>query len=85
MAIIFTLVETAKANKAHPYYYLMYLLEKMPTHMDNTSFDFLDEMMPWSEAYQTYEKTSKEETFRYCSDQEPAVFPKTPRKKNQAS
>jgi len=85
MAIIFTLVETAKANKAHPYYYLMYLLEKMPNHMDHTCFDFLDEMMPWSEAYQTYEKTSKEETFRYCSDQEPAVFPKTPRKKNQAS
>lgn len=85
MAIIFTLVETAKANQAHPYYYLMYLLQKMPGHMEDTCFDFLDDMMPWSETYRTYEKTSKEETFRYCSDQEPVILPKTPRKKERAS
>jgi len=85
MAIIFTLVETAKANQVHPYYYLMYLLKKMPGHMEDTCFDFLDDMMPWSEAYRAYEKISKEETFRNCSDQEPVIFPKTPRKKNQAS
>ena len=85
MAIIFTLVETAKANQVHPYYYLMYLLKKMPGHMEDTCFDFLGDMMPWSEAYRAYEKISKEETFRNCSDQEPVIFPKTPRKKNQAS
>jgi len=85
MAIIFTLVETAKANQAHPYYYLMYLLLNMPCHMEGTSRDFLDDMMPWSEAYRIYEKTSKEETLRYCSDQNPIVFPKTPNKKDRAS
>jgi len=85
MAIIFTLVETAKANQVHPYYYLMYLLQKMPNHMEGTSLDFLDDMMPWSETYRTYEKTSKEETFRYCSDHESVVLPKTPRKKDRAS
>jgi transposase len=85
MAIIFTLVETAKANQAHPYYYLMYLLQKMPSHMEETCLDFLDDMMPWSETYRTYEKNSKEETFRYCSDQEPVILPKTPRKKDRAS
>ena len=85
MAIIFTLVETAKANQVHPYYYLMYLLQKMPSHMEETCLDFLDDMMPWSETYRTYEKTSREEAFRYCSDQEPIVLPKTPRKKDRAS
>lgn len=85
MAIIFTLVETAKANQVHPYYYLMYLLQKMPNHMEENCLDFLDDMMPWSETYRTYEKTSKEETFRYCSDHEPVVLPKTPRKKDRAS
>ena len=39
MAIIFSLVETAIANKAHLYYYLMYLLEKMPAHMDDTDHE----------------------------------------------
>ena len=85
MAIIFTLVETAKANKVHPYYYLMYLLQNMPKHMEKTSLDFLDDMMPWSETYRDYEKHAKEETFRYCSDQNPVVFPKTPRKKDRVS
>ncbi|MCI6731892.1 MAG: transposase domain-containing protein [Lachnospiraceae bacterium] len=32
-------METARANKAHPYYYLMYLLEKMPAHIDDTDHD----------------------------------------------
>ena len=30
MVVIFTLIETAKANQADPYYYLKYLLEQMP-------------------------------------------------------
>ena len=52
---IYSLVETAKANKANPYQYLKYLLEKMPAHMDDKDTGFLEDMMPWSEAYKAYE------------------------------
>lgn len=83
MAIIFSLVETARANKAHPYYYLMYLLEKMPAHMDDTDHDFLPSMMPWSEEYKKYEFMKKQEFIRGSSEQEPVQAPKTPRKKDR--
>lgn len=84
MAIIYSLTETAKANDAHPYYYLKYLLEQMPKHMDETDRSFLDEMMPWSEKYRQYEKLQKDQDVRYFSDQEPPVAPKTPRKRKTA-
>ena len=32
--IVYSLIETAKANGANPYYYLKYLLEEMPKHME---------------------------------------------------
>lgn len=55
-AILFSLVATAKANQADVYTYLKYLLERMPGHMDDTDRAFLDDMMPWSDAYRIYEK-----------------------------
>lgn len=82
MAIILSLVETAKSNKAHPYYYLMYLLEKMPAHMDDTDHDFLPSMMPWSEEYKKYEFMKKQEYIRGSAEQESVQKPKTPRKKD---
>ena len=58
-AILYTLVETAKASHADVYYYLKYLLDSMPAHMEDHDFCFLDDMMPWSEAYKVYEKEEK--------------------------
>ena len=56
-AIMYTIVETAKANKVNVYYYLRYLLEQVPKHLDGKSLDFLDDMLPWSDKYLIYEKS----------------------------
>ena len=48
-AIIYSLVETAKANKLKIYEYLKHLLTEIPKHMNDTSMDFLEDMLPWSE------------------------------------
>ena len=48
-AIVYSIVETAKANDLKPYEYMKYLLEEIPKHMDDTSLEFLDELLPWSE------------------------------------
>lgn len=45
-AIMYSIIETAKANA---YYYLLYLLEEVPKHLSGTDRGFLDGMMPWSE------------------------------------
>ena len=33
MVTIVSLIETARANNADPYYYLKYLMDKMPKHL----------------------------------------------------
>jgi len=43
-SIIYSIVETAKANGLHPYNYIKYLLETLP----NTTTDNLDALLPWS-------------------------------------
>ena len=48
-AMIYSLVETAKANKLKIYEYLKHLLAEIPKHMDDTSLDFLEDLLPWSE------------------------------------
>ena len=54
-AVIYSLIETARACGANAKYYLQYVLEKMPGHMDDTDRSFLDDIMPWSETYRAYE------------------------------
>lgn len=49
-AVIYSLVETAKANNLKIYEYLRHLLTEIPKHMDETSDDFLDDLLPWAEA-----------------------------------
>lgn len=49
-AAVYSIVETAKANRLKPYEYLRHLLNEMPKHMDDTDFSFLDELLPWSKA-----------------------------------
>lgn len=48
-AVIYSLVETAKANKLKIYEYLKHLLTEIPKHMDSISLDFLEDLLPWSE------------------------------------
>jgi transposase len=78
---MYTLVETAKANNANVYLYLRYLLEHVPKHLDGKTFDFLDDMLPWSEKYLLYEKTQAMSIPRLVlKDNEYDTKPKTPRK-----
>ena len=85
LAILYTMTETAKANGVHPYYYLKYLLEQMPKHMEDTDRSFLDDMMPWSEKYLQYELQQKAQDIRFYTDQEPPEAPRTPRKRKTDS
>lgn len=83
--ILFTLVETAKANQAHPYYYLKYLLETLPGQKITKDNPFLDDCMPWSEKYRAYEAREKKAELWFLADQAPPERPKTPRKKDQCA
>ena len=47
-AMIYSIVETAKANNLKCYEYFKYLLTEIPKHMDDTNLKFLDNLMPWS-------------------------------------
>lgn len=47
-ATIYSLVETAKENRLHPFYYLTYLLEKLPQLSDPRDPEALDALLPWS-------------------------------------
>lgn len=48
-AMIYSVVETAKANGLSPYHYLMYLFEKLP-NIDIDNLELVDGLLPWSES-----------------------------------
>ena len=48
-AIIYSIVETAKANNLKPFDYVQHLLEEMPKHMNDRDCSFLENLLPWSE------------------------------------
>lgn len=84
MAVIFTLIETAKANQADPYYYLKYLLEQMPQHLYDEGVEYMPDLMPWSHRYRCYEAEEKE---KLVKAQAPPgnKKPRTPRKRDKAA
>lgn len=47
-AILYSIVETAKANELNIYQYFKHLLTEIPRHMDDTGLNFLDSLLPWS-------------------------------------
>ena len=51
-AMIYSLVETAKANYLNVYQYLELLLIEIPKHMNDTNLSFLDELLPWAPGIQ---------------------------------
>ena len=50
-AVIYSLVETAKANNLRVYNYLELLLEEIPKHSEEET-DYLQDLMPWSDYVQ---------------------------------
>ena len=47
-AVIYSIAETAKANKLKPYNYFEHLLTEIPKHLDDTDRTFLEDLLPWS-------------------------------------
>lgn len=47
-AILYSIAETAKANNLKPYNYFEHLLTEIPKHMEETSLEFLEDLLPWS-------------------------------------
>lgn len=47
-AILYSLVETAKANGLNTFEYFNLLLTEIPQHMDESNLSFLDDLLPWS-------------------------------------
>ena len=48
-SVIYSIVETAKANNLKPFDYVQYLLEEISQHMDDTDCSFMEALLPWSE------------------------------------
>ena len=51
-AIIYSITETARANKLNVYYYIRYLLTELPKLLDengNIEQSQLEPLMPWSQ------------------------------------
>lgn len=57
----------------------------MPKQKVTRDKSFLDDCMPWSEAYKTYEESEKEKAMHFFADQAVPERPKTPRKKNKCA
>jgi transposase len=47
-AMIYSIVETAKANHLNVYQYFELLLTEIPKHMNDTDLKFIDELLPWT-------------------------------------
>ena len=47
-AMIYSIVETAKANYLNIYQYFESLLTEIPKHMNGTDLKFIDELLPWA-------------------------------------
>lgn len=47
-AILYSLVETAKANTINTFEYFNLLLTEIPRHMDDKDLRFIDDLLPWS-------------------------------------
>ena len=84
MVTIFTLIETARANGADPYFYLKYLMEQMPKHLYEKGREYMPDLMPWSDKYRLYEIN---ERLNQVRAQAPPgnERPRTPKKRKKIS
>ncbi|MCD8300670.1 MAG: IS66 family transposase [Clostridiales bacterium] len=84
-AVMYSMVETARANGANAYWYLRYVLETMPRDAGYLDNSFLETMMPWSENYREYEKQRTSKGPPELGLNEYPERPKTPRKTKSLS
>ena len=47
-AMLYSIVETAKANNLNTYKYFELLLTEIPQHMDDNNLKFIDNLLPWA-------------------------------------
>lgn len=47
-AMLYSIVETARANNLNPYKYFELLLTEIPEHMEDKNQKFIDELLPWT-------------------------------------
>lgn len=60
-ALMYSIVETAKANQVNVRIYLQYLLEKVLPLLPEIKDVDLEELMPWSQSYKSYEEKKQAE------------------------
>lgn len=85
-AIMYSMIETAKANQANIPIYLQYLFEQIPLRRAGGDQDFMADMMPWSEAYRAYEEKKQQQRQSLYGQLFPEPErPRTPRKKYQSA
>ena len=48
-AMLYSIVETCKANRIKIYEYFKLLLTVLPEHENDTDTDYLDSLLPWSQ------------------------------------
>lgn len=51
-AILYSIIETTRANNLKTIDYLEYLLTELVNHQDDTSRDFIEDLLPWSKSVQ---------------------------------
>lgn len=48
-AILYSIAETAKANKLKPYKYFKYVLGEILIHQDDPVDSYMNKLLPWSD------------------------------------
>ena len=82
-AIMYSIVETAKANNANVPIYLQYLFEQIPLHRAGGDKDYMADMIPWSEKYRVYEEKKQQQRRSVYGQLFPEPErPRTPRKRD---
>jgi hypothetical protein len=81
--MMYSIVETAKANHVNVRCYLQYLLEEIPKYLVRSDKSFLKDMTPWSDAFHSYESQKEKADIhlwqRFFPEPE---RPRTPRKRD---
>ena len=62
-AVLYSIVETAKANELRVYDYLEFLFSELAEHAKDTSREFLQDLLPWSPVVQDKCKNRKKSLF----------------------
>ena len=84
-AIMYSIVETAKANRVNVRYYLQYLFEQIPLRRARGDTGFMADMMPWSDAYKEYERQKRKQQQSMFGQLFPEPDrPRAPRKRDTA-